>query len=64
MRGESKLEPYPGSLNPLSPNSDQHQISLIVYSTPEDTGIKDKVNSLNILITSPPYFYKKSIGTR
>ena len=45
-------------INPLSPNSDQHQISpgkINVYSIPEVMRIKDtitKMNSLDILITS------------
>ena len=60
------------SLNPLSPNSDQHQISPCIinaYSTPEVMRIENvikspKVNFLDILITSPQYFYKKSMRTR
>ena len=58
--------------NPLSPYSDQHQISpcnINAYSTPEVMRIKDlitqcKVNFLDFLITSPQYFYKKSMATR
>ena len=56
---------------PLSiPNSDQHQISprnIYAYSTPEVMRIKDMIthwNIFDILITSPKYFYKKSVGTR
>ena len=48
--------------SPLSPNCDQHQIfhcDINAYSTPEFMRIKDM-----ILITSLPYFYKKSIRTR
>ena len=45
--------------NPLSPNSDQHQLSpcnINAYSTPGVMRIKNispKVNVLDILITSP-----------
>ena len=59
-----------GSFNPLSPNSDQHKISpcnINAYSTPEVMRIKDIINQgefLDILITSPQYFYMKSMGAR
>ena len=49
------------SVNPLSPNSDQYQISLHninAYSTPRCQ------NFLDILITSSQHFYKKSMRTR
>ena len=54
----------------LSPNIDQHQISpcnVNAYSTREVKRIKDmitNVNFLDILLTSPQYFYKESKGTR
>ena len=57
-------------VNPLSPNSDQHQISpsnVNAHSTPEVKRIKDMITQgefLDILITSPQYFYKRSMGTR
>ena len=59
-------------VNPLSPNTDQHQISpcnVNAYSTPEVMRIKDMITQmqgefLGIFITSPQYFYKKSMGTR
>ena len=57
--------------NPLSANSGQHQFSpcnINVHSTPEVMRIKDmispKLNFLDILPTSPQYFYKKSMRTR
>ena len=55
-------------VNPLSPYSDQHQISpcnINAYSTPEVMRIKDMIIQGKFsLITSPQYFYKKSMGTR
>ena len=57
--GESKL------MSALIPNSDQHQISpcnINAYSTPEVIRIKDKVNFLIFLITSPQYIYNKVWG--
>ena len=68
-----------GELLTLSgPNSDQHQISprnINAYTTPEVMRIKEYdhpgwifliiiLSCLVILITSPQYFYKKSMGTR
>ena len=56
---------YCAYFNPLSSNSDQHQISpcnINAYSTPEDIRIKDrspKVNFLDLLITSPQYLLEK-----
>ena len=56
--------------NPLSPNSDQHQISrcnINAYSTSEVMRINDMITQgefLDILITYRQYFYKKSMGTR
>ena len=60
-------------INPLSPNSDQHHISpcnINAYSTQAELmRIKDMITQgqhdfLGILLTSPQYFNKKSIGTR
>ena len=57
------------STNPLSPNSDQHQISpcnINANSTAEVMRIKDMITQgefLDSLITSSQYFYKKSMGT-
>ena len=52
----------------LSPNSDQHQISpcnINAYSAVEVMRIKDMITQgLDTLITSPKYFYKKSMVTR
>ena len=53
-------------------NSDQHQISpcnINAYSIPEVMRIKDMItqggfSTVDILITSPQYFYKKSMGTK
>ena len=56
--------------NALSPNSDQHQASPCnnnAYSIPEVLRIKYMITKgefLDILITSPEYFYKKNMGTR
>ena len=58
------------TINPLSPNSDQHQISpcnINAHSTPEVMRIKDMITQgefLDFLITSPRYFYRKSMETR
>ena len=60
----------PSYLKPLSPNSDQHQISpcnVNGYSTPEVMRFKDMITQgefLDIFITYPQYFYKKSMMTR
>ena len=58
--------------NPLNPNSDQHQISpcnINANSTPEVMRIKDMITQGDLaimifLITSPQYFYKRSMETR
>ena len=52
-------------LNPLSPNSDQHQISpcnINAYSTPKVMRIK--ITQGEYLIFSPLFFHNKSMGTR
>ena len=58
-----------GAIRPiLGPNSDQHIISpcnINAYSTPEVMRIKDmitQVDFLGVLLTSPQYFYRKSMG--
>ena len=70
---DSKIQPLqnnPTIFNPLSPNSDQHQISpcnINAYSTPEVMRIKDMITQGEFswyFITSPQYFCKKSMGTR
>ena len=67
----NKLTPWvKDHLNPLSPNSDQHQISpcnIHAYSTHKVMRIKDMIAQgefSDVVITSPQYFYKKSKGTR
>ena len=56
--------------NPLSPNSDQHQISpcnINAYSIPEVMRIKDMITQGYFswyFLTSPQYVYKKSMGTK
>ena len=53
--------------NPLSLNSDQHQISpsnINAYSTPEVMRIRDMITTVNfvgILITSPQYFCNRGL---
>ena len=64
-------------INPLSPNNDLYQIppscntnAYNFISTPEVMRIKDNYDHqreiflIFLLITSPQYFYKKSMGTR
>ena len=56
------------SVNPLSHNNDQHQTSPSNINASEVMGrIKDMITQgefLDILISSPQYFYEKSMGTR
>ena len=61
------------NINPLSLNSDQHQISpcnINAHSTPEVMRIEDMITQgefswyFYLFVTSPQYFYKKSMGTR
>ena len=55
----------PTTLNPLSSNSDQRQISpcnISIYSTPEVMRIKDIITQGDILTTSPSTFITKVWG--
>ena len=53
--------------NPLSPSSDQHQISpndINAYSTPEIMRIKDMINQGEYFNNFSLVLYKKNMGTR
>ena len=58
------------AVNPFSPSSDQHQMSpcnINPYSTTEAMRIEDMIIQSEFFIyilTSPHFFYKKSMGTR